>query len=78
MTKREKINFSNLRGVFSEQAPKSYTEDELLSVIRNPDSLAKKGKAEQLLMIGAIIQQMQVSEDFRREVLEEIAKPRQK
>ena len=78
MAKGEKINFTDLNGAFSEKGPKSYTEEELLGIIRSPDALAKKGKAEQLLIFGAIVKQMQVSEVFRREVLEELEKSRQK
>ena len=78
MANREKIHFSNLKDVFSKEAPKSFTEEELLSVIRSPDSLVKKDKAEQLHILGAILRQMQISEKFRTIVLEEIDRPRQK
>jgi hypothetical protein len=78
MTKREKVNFTNLENVFPEKGRKSYTNEELLSVIRNPGSLVEKDEAERLLIIGAIVELMQSSEDFKRKVLEEIVKSRQK
>jgi hypothetical protein len=76
MVKREKINFINLEKVFPEKDHKSYTDEELLSVIKNPGSLAEKDETERLLIIEAVAEQMQSSEDFKRKVLEEIAKSR--
>lgn len=78
MPKRENTSLNSLENVFSERTPKTYSDEELLGVIRSPDTLAEKDKAEQLLILGEIAQKMQSSEDFKRKVLEEIGKLRQK
>lgn len=74
MIKREKLNFTDLKDAFSEKPSRTYTEDELLSVFRNPETLVDMEKGEQILIFGAIARQMQSSEDFRRKVLEAVEK----
>ena len=77
MQKREKVNFANLESVLARPS-KTYTDDELLAAIGNPDVLAQKPEAEQLVMVSAIAHQMHASVDFKRKVLEEIDKSLQK
>ena len=78
MTKRENTDFNSLEDVFSEKPPKTYTEEELLNIARNPDLLDEKGEGEQVIIVVTIARQMQASEDFKRKVLEEIEKSRKK
>ena len=78
MTKRENTDFNSLEDVFSEKSPKTYTEEELLNIARNPDLLDEKGEGEQVIIVVTIARQMQASEDFKRKVLEEIEKSRKK
>lgn len=76
MSKNEKIKFNDLENVFGEKSPEAYSDEELLGVIRSPNLLAERGKTEQILIVGTILEKMQSSEDFKRRVLEEIEKSR--
>lgn len=78
MTKRENTDFSNLEDVFSEKPPKSYTEGELLDIIRNPDLLDQRAEGEQVIIAATIARLMLDSEDFKTKVLEEMEKSRKK
>lgn len=77
MAKREKIIFTSLENVFSKKAPKPYSEDELLSFVRDPESLAQKDKAEQTQIVTALAEQMSSSKDFLKRVADEITRRRQ-
>ena len=78
MQKRERFRLTDLEKVITEKEPKSYSEEELLNIIRNPQELAQKDEVEQLLMVGAIAEKMNSSQDFKRRVMEEIRKARPK